>query len=68
MGDKQKKRRDISNDDINYMTLGISLGPSFGLLLGLLIDNLALGFSFGILMGVGIGGIIQYLNESKTQE
>lgn len=47
---KQKRR-------MSYVGLGIVLGSSFGLIAGLLLDNIGLGLALGAAIGVVIGSI-----------
>ena len=56
------------NTKPSYAGLGLTLGPSFGFILGLLFDgNIGFGIAVGICLGLAIGSIADANEARKAQ-
>lgn len=59
------KEKQSKPSERNYLSLGISLGICFGVVLGQWgLDNLATGIAVGMCLGVGIG--VYFKNKKKV--
>ena len=74
---EQKQKEDKGNEEqtggdeklATDIALGISLGPVFGIIIGMLLfDNIGLGVAFGISFGVLAGVIINQLRQHSSNE